>query len=112
MEETHLKMYRSMHLDAGQRRELAALWREWIHRRRMLDRDYESALSKLESLPAADDINDSFILLVSALCSGKRAAACPLVHTLHGELRLVTESDSWVDACTALVCLGALPHPG
>lgn len=36
----------------------------------MLDRDHDEALGKLESLPAADDINDSFILLVSALCSG------------------------------------------
>lgn len=70
VEETHLKMYKSMHLGGEQRRELAALWQEWQRRRRMLDRDHESALSKLESLPAADDINDSFILLVSALCSG------------------------------------------
>lgn len=70
MEETHLKMYKSMRLGTEQRRHLASLWREWQRRRRALDKDHDSAMSKLESLPAADDINDSFILLVSALCSG------------------------------------------
>lgn len=72
VEETHLKMYRSMHLHSDQRQQLALLWREWQRRRQMLDRDHDAALSKLGTLPAADDINDSFILLVSVLCSGMR----------------------------------------
>ena len=61
----------------------AYMCREWQRRRRLLDRDHDEALGKLESLPAADDVNDSFILLVSALCSGDPPACfCALLDSL------------------------------